>query len=125
MPTFLPPLNDILSNMTTLFFLLLGLWGFYRALRKEPLDGGYLGAIVIGWTLWVINFIVDLWGLSVGMRPSRVEVHILYAIFALVFLPFAYVVLLRGDDSNRGQWVMAFVTLFVWGVAIRSIQTGV
>jgi hypothetical protein len=50
--------------------------------------------------------------------------HILYGIFALVFLPglFTY---LQGDDSNRAQWVYALGALFLFGIALRSITTGI
>jgi hypothetical protein len=47
--------------------------------------------------------------------------HVLYGSFALVFLPFVFMVWLRGDDSNRGMWVLAFTVLFIFGVALRNI----
>ena len=52
-------------------------------------------------------------------------IHLLYGIFALVFLPFVYVSVLRGDDTNRAQWVLAFTTLFMFGIALRSISTSI
>ena len=56
---------------------------------------------------------------------GRPEIHVLYGVFALVFLPFVYVSLLRGDDTNRAQWVLSFTTLFLFGIALRSISTSI
>ncbi len=43
----------------------------------------------------------------------------------MVFLPFIYLSVLRGDDTNRAQWVLAFTTLFLFGIALRAIGTAV
>ncbi len=69
---------------------------------------------ILGLTLWAGGYIGAV---------SRPEMHILYGAFAMVFLPFVYLVWLRGDDSNRGQWVMALSTFFLFGVALRAVST--
>lgn len=120
-------LHSRLSITVWLFFLLLGLWGVFRALRGQSVNGSYLGAVVIGQLLFVVQAILGaiLWagGLLGGL--ARPEIHVLYGAFVLVFLPFVYFVLLRGDDSNRGQWVLGLVNLFLFGIALRLITTGV
>lgn len=116
--------HTALSRTIWMFYLALGLWGLYRAIRRQPVDGSYLGALV------VIQLVVLLQGLLGGVlylqggRPIRTSIHILYGVFSIVFLPgmFAY---MRGDDSNRAQWVYALTTLFMFGVALRTISTGV
>jgi len=120
-------LHQGLSNMAWMYFLAIGLWGLYRAIRGEGVDGSYLGAAVIGQALFVIQGIIGvvLWINGRLVALQRAEVHILYGAFVVVFLPFIYVTALRGDDSNRGQWVLAFSTLFLFGVALRLITTGV
>jgi hypothetical protein len=60
-----------------------------------------------------------------NLALARSGVHLLYGVFALVFLPFIYLSVLRGDDTNRAQWVLAFTTLFMFGIALRSIGTAV
>ena len=45
--------HSTLSNTIWLFFLALGLWGIYRALRGQAIDGSYLGALVIGQVLYI------------------------------------------------------------------------
>ncbi len=120
-------IHNTLSNTVWLFFLALGLWGSYRGIRGQAVDGSYLGALAIGEGLFIaqaaLGFILWLNGNNANIaRPS---IHMLYGTFSLVFIPFVYMVWLRGDDSNRGQWVLAFTTLFMFGIALRSITTGV
>ncbi|MBK7897217.1 MAG: hypothetical protein IPJ90_20490 [Anaerolineaceae bacterium] len=117
-------LHEGLSNMSWMFFLALGLWGLVRAIRVLPVDGSYLGAVAIGQgLLWVQSVIgVILWINGRLAALSRPEVHILYGAFVMIFLPFIYFTALRGDDSNRGQWVLAFSTLFMFGVVLRFPQ---
>ncbi|MFZ1399629.1 MAG: hypothetical protein WAS33_22180 [Candidatus Promineifilaceae bacterium] len=117
-------LHEGLSNMSWMFFLALGLWGLVRAIRVLPVDGSYLGAVAIGQgLLWVQSVIgVILWINGRLATLSRPEVHILYGAFVMIFLPFIYFTALRGDDSNRGQWVLAFSTLFMFGVVLRFPQ---
>jgi len=120
-------LHSRLSNTVWLFFLFLGLWGIFRALRGQGVDGSYLGAVVIGQLLFILQAILGtiLWAGGYLSGLARPEIHVLYGGFVLVFLPFVYFVLLRGDDSNRGQWVLSLVNLFLFGIALRLITTGV
>lgn len=118
-------LHTGLSNTAWLFFLALGAWGTWRAIRGEALDGSYLGALAIGQILvWVQGVLgVFLWG-NIGMvSVPRPWVHWLYGLFAAVFIPGMYFAVLKGDDSNRGQWVMAFASFFLFGIALRGITT--
>lgn len=124
---FINTIHAQLSNTTWLFFLALGLWGLYRGIRGQGMDGSYMGAVVIGQILFFVQSILGglVWfgGLNVGLdRPS---IHLLYGAFSLVFIPFIYLAVLRGDTSNRGQWVMAFATLFMFGITLRLITTGI
>lgn len=119
-------LHQGLSRMLWMFFLALGLWGGFRALRGQGVDGNYLGAGAVGQALFWINGIIGVVLWVDGRLPNlaRPEVHILYGAFVVVFLPFIYLVALRGDDSNRGMWVLTFSTLFLFGVALRLINLG-
>ena len=102
---------------------LVGLWGLVRAIRKLNVNGSYLGALVIAEVLFVIQAILGAILLLDGARPGR-TVHLIYGTFALVALPglFAY---MKGDDSNQAQWYYAIGTLFLFGIALRAIGTGV
>lgn len=125
--TTLTAIHGALSNTAWIFFLALGLWGLFRAIRGQSVDGSYLGAAFIGQLIFVTQAVLGaiLWigGSSASMQ--RPGIHLLYGVFALVFLPFIYLSVLRGDDTNRAQWVLAFTTLFLFGIALRSISTAV
>lgn len=124
MPTLIS-IHGALSNTAWLFFLALGLWGLFRAIRGRSVDGSYLGAVFIGQAIFVIQAILGgiLWVGGGNLALARSDMHLLYGVFALVFLPFIYLSVLRGDDTNRAQWVLAFATLFMFGIALRSITT--
>jgi len=113
------------SQTIVLYFLFLGIWGLYRAIRRYGVDGSYLGALVIGQVLYWLQGGMGavLWAGGFIRDVARPEMHILYGAFALVFLPFVFLVGLKGDDSNRAQWVLALTTLFLFGVAERAIST--
>lgn len=119
-------MHDGFANASWMFFLILGLWGGFRAVRGQGMDGSYVGALAVGQGIFILQAltgIVMFIGSGMGdmLRPS---IHILYGVFALVFIPFIYFSVLKGDDSNRGQWVMAFCTLFMFGISLRTIELG-
>lgn len=117
--------HGALSNTAWLFFLIIGLWGLVRGARGQAVNSSYLGAAFIGQMIFVVQAILGtlLWvgGMSAGIQ--RPGIHLLYGVFALVFLPFIYLSVLRGDDTNRAQWVLAFTTLFLFGIALRAVST--
>ena len=117
-------LHGALSNTIWLFYLFLGLWGLYRAIRRQPVNGSYLGAVAV---IQIVMIVQALMGGALylgGNRPERELVHYLYGAFGIVFLPgvFAY---LKGDDSNTAQWIFALGSLFMYGVIRRIIGTAV
>lgn len=120
-------IHGALSNTAWLFFLIIGLWGLVRAIRGQSVNGNYLGAAFIGQLIFVAQTILGaaLWIGGSSANIQRPEIHLLYGVFALVFLPFIYLSVLRGDDTNRAQWVLAFTTLFLFGIALRGISTAV
>lgn len=120
-------IHGALSNTAWLFFLIIGLWGLVRAIRGQSVNGNYLGAAFIGQLIFVVQAILGtlLWIGGQSGNIQRPGIHLLYGVFALVFLPFIYLSVLRGDDTNRAQWVLAFTTLFLFGIALRGISTAV
>ena len=120
-------IHHALSNTAWLFFLILGLWGLFRAIRGQSVNANYLGAALLGQLIFVAQAVMGgiLWLGGGSAQIARPEIHLLYGVFALIFLPFIYVSVLRGDDTNRAQWVLAFTTLFLFGIALRSITTSI
>lgn len=125
--TTLIAVHGALSNTAWLFFLIIGLWGLVRAIRGQTVNGNYLGAAFIGQLIFVAQAVMGaiLWVGGGAADIQRPSIHLLYGVFALIFLPFIYLSVLRGDDTNRAQWVLAFTTLFLFGIALRGINTAV
>jgi hypothetical protein len=119
-------IHNIISNTIWLFFLILGLWGGLRAFQKQGVDGNYLGAMVIGQGLYLFQGLLGavLWASGLLGGVGRPFMHVLYGAFAAVFMPFVYLVWLKGDDTNRAQWVLCLTALFLFGIALRAIGTG-
>lgn len=119
--------HALISNTLWLFFLILGLWGLVRAVQRQGVDGSYLGAMAIGQGLFLVQGAMGgiLWASGLLSPLGRPAMHVLYGTFALVFMPFVYFIWLKSDDSNRAQWALALTTLFMFGIALRAIGTGV
>lgn len=119
-------LHDGLQNALWLFFLLIGLWGTYIAVKGGGIDGSWIGAFFISTGMVIIQTVLTilLWWNGQMTDLQDPGIHFLYLAFAVLFPPFIYQVVLKGDDSNRGMWVMAFTTLFMFGIAIRLVNTG-
>lgn len=120
----LSTIHLLLSNTVWLFFLIIGLWGLLRAVQGRGVDGSYLGSVAIGQILFVVQAVLGFTLRIGGYRPAGGFMHWLYGTFALVFIPFVYLVWMRGDDSNQGQWILGFAALFMFGIALRAITTG-
>lgn len=105
------------ANTVWLFLLILGLWSLWRAIRREGVSGSFLGALAIAEILLVVQVLLGalLWLSGRGGNIADPAIHILYAAFSVVFLPFVFLYWLRGDDSNRAQWVLTFAILFQFG----------
>lgn len=124
---FIAILYDGLQNAVWIFFLLIGLWGTYRAVTGDGIDGSWMGAYSLGMGLIVVQAILIsvLWLLGdLAQTLDRPGIHFLYVAFSVVFPPFIYQYVIQGDDSNRGMWVMSFTALFMFGIALRLLNTG-
>ncbi len=110
-------LHSRLANTVWLYLLILGLWSLMRAIRGDGLSGNFFGALVIAQVLIFVQALLGayLWLSGQSSELLNSTMHFLYAGFSLVFLPFVFLYWLRGDDSNRGQWVMSFAVLFQFG----------
>jgi heme A synthase len=116
-------LHTVISRTSILFFAILGVWGLIRAFRGQRVEASYLGALVIGEGVFVLQAILGTILIIAGGRPGRM-IHLLYGAVALIALPalFAY---RKGDDSNQAQWYYAILTTLLTGIAFRAIGTAV
>lgn len=112
-----------LANTTLLYLAILAIWGFWKYLRKEELDGSYFGALVIGEVLILVQLLLGGYLWVSGERPLRGGVHILYGIVAGLGIPGVYIYT-KGGAERRVALIYALVLLFEAIIAVRAIMTG-
>jgi len=114
-----------LTTATQTFFLILGIWGLVRAITGKGVDGSYYGALAVGVLMYAVQLGLDLLLFFGGIKPhDRAWLHYLYALFAVLLIPYLYTSSAKDDSSNKAQWIYAFATFFLWGIAVRAITTG-
>ena len=113
-----------LANTASLFVAILAIWALLLAIRSRPLDGGWLGAAMIGELLLVAQFSLGwvLWFQGYGAALPRAWIHILYGTVAVITLPAAYTYF-SSIKENRVQTLAMFaVCAFLWGIVARAGQ---
>lgn len=108
---------------TCLFYVgAMGLWATWLALRGRGLDGSFLGAVIIGEGLLVVEGALGAWlHLAGGLALER-WVHVLYGLLAVLLWPF--VLTFRHAASGRREAVaFAAATFFLWLLVRRAVET--
>ena len=113
-----------LANTATLFVGILALWALVLWLRSRPLDGGWLGAAVIGEVLLLAQFALGwvLYFQGMGDVLPRPWIHILYGAVAVITLPAAYAYFSNIKDPRVQTLAMFAICTFLWGILLRSAQ---
>ena len=113
-----------LANTASLFVAILAIWALLLAIRSRPLDGGWLGAAVIGELLLVAQFGLGwvLWFQGYGAALPRAWIHILYGAVAVITLPAAYTYFSNIKENRVQTLAMFAVCAFLWGIVARAGQ---
>ena len=104
------------------FALVLAIWGTYLYFRNRELPGGYRASYLIMAGLTALQGLVGLIALALGGRPAEL-LHIVYGVFALLFLPGAYVYA-QGGTRRRETVIIAGAAWVVSIAFYRGIATG-
>ena len=116
--------HQALANASLIFSFIIAGYGFWRYLRNQGIDGSYWGVLASGELLYVAQIVVGLLLLASGLRPARTAVHLLYGALLTLVLPGAYVAT-RAADSRREALLYAAIGLFLAGISLRAMSTGV
>lgn len=110
------------ARVLLVFAVLLGIWGTYSYIRDRPLSGGFRSSYLIMAALTVVQGLLGAGDFALGDRPAEL-LHVVYGIFAVVFLPGAY--LYAHGGSRRRETVILAGTAWVVSIAyLRGIATG-
>lgn len=106
-----------------MFAVLLGLWGAYTYFRNRGVSGGFRSTFLIMAGLTAIQGLAGLGALATGGNPRAGVLHMVYGVFAVLFLPGAYLYA-RGPDRRRETLVLAGASWIVSIAYLRGIFTG-
>ena len=104
------------------FAVVLGLWGAYGYFRHAEITGGFRSSYLIMAGLTAVQGVVGLGLFAFGQRPHEL-LHIVYGIFAALFLPGAYLYA-HGGSRRREAVVLAGAAWIVAIAYFRGIATG-
>lgn len=110
-----------LGTTTLYFFLILGVWGLWRYIRKQDVSSNYWGALVIGEILVVFQGLFGGYLWLIGERPGR-SIHILYGIISALVIPAVYAYT-KGDEKRPVLLIYAASLLVGALLIIRAITT--
>jgi CDP-diglyceride synthetase len=121
--SFLDFLHQRFAIALMVMAVVLGLWGTYQFFRHKSVSGGFRSTFLLLIGLTAVQGLAGV-GLYVsGQHPARGILHVVYGIFAIVFLPAAFTYGARGDRAREA----AFLATACWIVLIaygRGFATG-
>ncbi|OLC26532.1 MAG: hypothetical protein AUG06_05810 [Actinobacteria bacterium 13_1_20CM_2_65_11] len=115
-------LHTLGARALVAFAVLLGLWGAYGYFRHAAVSGGFRSSYLIMAGLTAFQGLVGLGLFAVGHRPHTL-LHLVYGIFAVLFLPGAYLYA-HGGSTRREALVLAGAAWIVAIAYFRGIATG-
>jgi hypothetical protein len=116
--------HQALANASLIFSFIIAGYGFWRYIRNQGIDGSFWGVLAAGELLYIAQIVVGLLLLASGLRPARTAVHLLYGVLLVLVLPGAYTAT-RAADSRREALLYAAIGLFLAGISLRAMTTGV
>ena len=118
MSEFLVALHRISATALVIFAVLLAVWGTYLYFRRAELSGGFRSSFLIMAALTAVQGLFGLVLLLLGNRPAGWPLHIVYGIFAVLFLPGVY----RYAQGGTKRREAVFLAGAAWIVAIAYIR---
>jgi hypothetical protein len=114
-----------LANTAVIFSAICALWGIVVYLRKQNISSSYWGTLAIAELLMLAQAVIGFILMAGGGVPGRGNViHLLYGITSIISLPAAYLYS-NGRDTWREALLYGITCLWLFGIAMRGISTGV
>jgi len=114
--------HRVSANALVVFSVLLGLWGTYGYFRHAQVSGGFRSSYLIMAGLTAVQGLAGLAVFALGHPPGRI-LHMVYGVFAVIFLPGAYLYA-HGGSKRREAVILAGAAWIVAIAYLRGISTG-
>jgi hypothetical protein len=114
--------HRVSANALVAFSVVLGLWGTYGYFRHAQVSGGFRSSYLIMAGLTAVQGLAGLAVFALGHPPSRI-LHVVYGIFAVIFLPGAYLYA-QGGSKRREAVILAGASWIAAIAYLRGISTG-
>ncbi len=115
-------LHGFAARALLAYAVALAIWGTYRYFRNQELSGGFRASYLIMAGLTALQGLIGLATFLLGARPG-VLLHVVYGIFAVIFLPGAYLYS-QGGSRRREAVILAGAAWIVSIAYLRGISTG-
>jgi heme A synthase len=110
------------ARLLLIYAIVLAIWGTYRYFRNQELSGGFRSSYLIMAGLTAVQGLIGLAAFALGGRPTEL-LHIVYGVFAVIFLPGAYLYT-QGGSRRREAVILAGAAWIVSIAYLRGIATG-
>jgi hypothetical protein len=114
--------HGLFARALLLFAILLGIWGTYLYFRKSAVNGGFRSSYLIMGGLTALQGLAGLGVLIAGRRPTEL-LHIVYGVFAVLFIPGVYLYA-QGGTPRREAVLLAGAAWIVAIAYFRGMATG-
>ena len=112
------------ARVLIVYAVLLGLWGTFQYFRDQHVSGGFRSSFLIMAGLTPVQGLLGLSLLALGGHTrENIVLHMVYGIFATLFLPGAYLYA-RGGAARREALILAGAAWIVSIAFFRGISTG-
>jgi len=124
MAAFLLFLHARLALAAILFAIVLGAWGSYQYVRHKAVSGGFRSAYLMLCGLTAVQGLLGILNLLAGAKLHNL-LHVVYGIFAVLFLPGLYFYSVSGRSSKAREAALLAASCWIVLVAFgRGWITG-
>jgi hypothetical protein len=115
--------HAIIADALLLFAVVLAVWGTYLYFRRSAVSGGFRSSFLILGGLTALQGVAGLVLLAAGHRPAESLLHIVYGVFAVLFVPGVYLYA-QGGTPRREAIFLAGAAWIVAVAYFRGLATG-
>lgn len=114
-------IHSALGNSVIMFLFVCGVWGIGLFVLRRPVNGSYLGSLVIGELLVLGQAVTGVFMLFAGSMPNN-NIHFLYGLLVVISLPVLYAYV-SSRSSRFDPLIYGVASLLIMGFAMRAQTT--